>query len=354
MQGARPLQVLMLLGIYACSSPDQPAGSNERAEASAPRPVATADSALSRQAGEQISTYIRCIFQDRDGSLWFGTTSDGACRYDGRSLAYFNAQNGFGSDWVNAIGQDEKGDLWFATRDGAVRYDGTQFIRFTTKDGLPSDRIWSMLPTRDGTWWFGTYEGAVHFDGNNFTTLPIPAADLSDHPYYEDPKRINAIAQDKAGDIWFASNGGGVFRYNGSTLTNFSEKDGLCNNFVQAMLVDHNDKLWFGTRFSGLCMYDGSGFTAVREKELKNENITVLFEDAAGTLWFNAHGLCSYKDTAFTRFDGTNAPKMRAVMSAFEDQQGQLWLGTGTGLYRHEAGRFANITKEMIQGVAAR
>ncbi|MBX2981523.1 MAG: hypothetical protein KF843_02525 [Flavobacteriales bacterium] len=42
-------------------------------------------------AQEQISEYIRRMFQDREGNIWFGTNGDGVCRYDGRSLVYYLA-----------------------------------------------------------------------------------------------------------------------------------------------------------------------------------------------------------------------------------------------------------------------
>jgi ligand-binding sensor domain-containing protein len=43
--------------------------------------------------------------------------------------------------------------------------------------------------------------------------------------------------EDRAGNIWFATNGG-AYRYDGKTLTNISEKDGLCNNSVNCILED--------------------------------------------------------------------------------------------------------------------
>ncbi len=44
----------------------------------------------------RISDYIRRIFQDKNGHLWFGTNGDGVCRYDGKELEYFSIRQGFG------------------------------------------------------------------------------------------------------------------------------------------------------------------------------------------------------------------------------------------------------------------
>ena len=36
-----------------------------------------------------VSQYIRSIFQDSKGNLWFGTIDDGVVRYDEKTLTYF-------------------------------------------------------------------------------------------------------------------------------------------------------------------------------------------------------------------------------------------------------------------------
>lgn len=334
---------LLLLFLAACG-PSGPA----------PREADVARQADEREprtdSAEQISRYIRCIFQDRDGVLWFGTTTDGVVRYDGRSLEYFNASNGFGSDWVNAIAQDVQGDIWFATRDGAVRYNGNAFVRYTTKDGLASDHIWSLLVQRDGELWFGTYEGVTRSDGRTFSPFPLPAAELSAHPYHEDANLVNAIVEDRAGAVWFATKGG-AYRYTGTTLTRFSKSDGLCDDFVNTLLEDRDGRMWFGTQFGGLCSYDGTAFNAFTHADWDGENIGTLYQLANGTLWIGerANGLCSYDTRDLRCFDTTDGEGIRVVFCMLEDDQGRTWVGTGAGLYRYEGGRFVNITKRDLE-----
>src|SRR5688572_26524594 len=83
----------------------------------------------------QVSTYITHMHQDRKGNIWFGTNGDGVCRYDGKTLAYFNEAEGFGATGVRDIIEDENGDLWFATTGGGVtRFDGKHFTNYTAAD----------------------------------------------------------------------------------------------------------------------------------------------------------------------------------------------------------------------------
>ncbi|MFZ1687309.1 MAG: two-component regulator propeller domain-containing protein [Flavobacteriales bacterium] len=319
---------------------------------------------------EQISQYIRRIFQDRDGNLWFGTTSDGVARYDGRSLRYFTPADGFSSNWVGGIAQAASGDLWFATGGGVTRYDpsaelrtgATTFTNYTTKDGLAHDQVYCLLLDKSGGFWFGTEEGVSRFDPSSplrtgsgtFTAFPIPPADFSHHPNYQYPKQINCIVQDKSGNIWFATNGAGVYKYEGSTLTNLSEKDGLCNNFVQTIIEDRDGNLWFGSRYGGLCKYDGKIFTLYGRKDgVLSDQIWVLYQDSAGIIWIgaSAYGLCSYDGKTFTCHTDRDGAGLKNVQSILEDANGQLWIGTSSGVHRYEGGRFVNWTKREAVGV---
>lgn len=58
------------------------------------------------RSGEQLSPFVRRVFQDRTGNLWFGTNGDGVIRYDGNSLEYFSTDDGFGGITVRGMVQD--------------------------------------------------------------------------------------------------------------------------------------------------------------------------------------------------------------------------------------------------------
>jgi ligand-binding sensor domain-containing protein len=214
---------------------------------------------------------------------------------------------------------------------------------------LASDQVWCLLIEKNGAVWAGTEEGVSQFNGKRFVPFPIPAADLSKFPYYKYPKQINAIIQDKAGNVWFASNGGGVYRYDGKTLSNLSEKEGLCNNFVQTMVEDRACKVWFGTRYGGLCTYDGKVFRKFNKDEgPKSDHIWTIYQDRSGVIWVSAvnYGVCSYDGKAFTCYTEQDAASLQNAQSLLEDADGQLWVGTSSGVYRFVGGKFINWTKE--------
>ena len=67
---------------------------------------------------------------------------------------------------------------------------------------------------------------------------------------------VNRGYLDSSGNMWFTTLKEGVFKYDGQTFTNLSEKNGLCSNMVNAVIEDKNGIMWFGTA-KGLCSYDG-------------------------------------------------------------------------------------------------
>ena len=72
-------------------------------------------------------------------------------------------------------------------------------------------------------------------------------------------KNIGCIFQDKKRNYWFASNSDGIFRYDGKTITRFTNRHGLCSNFIWSVQEDENGILWFTTR-DCICSFDGFTF----------------------------------------------------------------------------------------------
>ena len=44
---------------------------------------------------------------------------------------------------------------------------------------------------------------------------------------------------DKDGTLWFSSNGGGIYHYDGKTFKNYTKKNGLNSNQVYSITSDH-------------------------------------------------------------------------------------------------------------------
>lgn len=108
-----------------------------------------------------VSQYIRSIFQDSKGNLWFGTLGEGVVKFDLKTLAYYSNPEGFNCTSVYAINEDKNGNLWFETDQGVYKYNGKTFRNYNQKDGLNHIDISrkSIHVDKSGAIWVGTHSG---------------------------------------------------------------------------------------------------------------------------------------------------------------------------------------------------
>ena len=71
--------------------------------------------------------------------------------------------------------------------------------------------------------------------------------------------RMEHIAEDGEGYLWFATWENGASRFDGDEFRNFTEQDGLAHHRVNTISMDGQNRLWFGTS-NGVCWYDGANF----------------------------------------------------------------------------------------------
>ena len=298
-----------------------------------------------------VSQYIRSIFQDSKGNLWFGTISEGVVRYDKNTLTYFSYPDGFINNSVFAINEDKTGNLWFGTDQGVYKYDGKTFRNYSQKDGLSRIDISrkSILVDKSGAIWVGTHGGVFLYD---------PIADSKGRQSFSlckllPPIHVAGILQDKMGNIWFASSDNGVYKYDGKAITHITEKEGLGENYAGGIAEDKTGNIWF-TMKTGICKYDGKTLTEYTAKDgLGGTEFWGIYIEQSGIIWVTARGSTTRFDpsmplpnpkafTIFTTANGLNC----CVQSMYQDNLGNMWWGTGQGLYRFNGNRFYQVKQD--------
>ncbi|WP_395044836.1 two-component regulator propeller domain-containing protein, partial [Flavobacterium sp.] len=195
------------------------------------------------------------IYEDKTGNIWFG-----ASRYDGKSFRNFTTKDGFPNNHIRLLLEDKSGKLWFGAQgENMFVYDGKTFTVLKNKDGKAFNNVWSIIEDKKGSIWFGDVDGLWRYDGRTFTKVSQRGAyaiieDKKGHIWTTgevNPKvwalsRYDAkslyskkptvteiksesvmllgILEDAKGNIWFGS-GGGVYRYDGKTITDFKSKE---------------------------------------------------------------------------------------------------------------------------------
>ena len=308
---------------------------------------------LNSGAGPQIAQYIRNIIQDKNGNLWFGTNGDGVVNYDGKSVSYFSNAEGFSGEQITSMAEDPQKNLWFATNQGVVKYDwsegenGKMFTNYPSQEYFEGQNFWGIFADSKGVIWAGSATGLYRFDGKSWEPFELPYLHEEKDKFLS-KKTTPTIIEDRAGNLWFGTNGNGVFKYNGETFTHYSKADGLAGDYIDQILEDSKGNLWFTTRFNGVCRFDGQNYTYFNIKNgLGSNEVCVIFEDRAGDIWFSSegYGVYRYNEQGLTNYNEEHGLGVRAVQTIFEDREGRFWVGGGGGLYRKVGETFINVTQ---------
>jgi ligand-binding sensor domain-containing protein len=83
----------------------------------------------------------------------------------------------------------------------------------------------------------------------------------------------------------------------------FNEEDGLVNNYVQAIAVDHHDRVWIGTK-GGVSVFSHNTISSITEKDgLTSNNVLSVSVDKEGVVWFGTDaGVTSYWRGELTKY----------------------------------------------------
>ncbi|MDN5202818.1 two-component regulator propeller domain-containing protein [Fulvivirgaceae bacterium BMA10] len=209
---------------------------------------------------------IWSLIIDSKGEFWVGT-NEGVRRFDGKAFTVFpipkaqvkDTTTAYTHDRIKCIMEDRNGTLWFGTDGfGICKYDGKTFTHITKEDGLPDNNIHNIMEDTKGNIWIGTmYGGISRYDGESFTNFTQNGVVKG--------IEVGGIYEDKNGNIWFAAENFGVYRYDGKSFTHFTPIDGLNTNGILSIFEDTEGRFWFGG-WGGLFRYDGKSFFSVTKK----------------------------------------------------------------------------------------
>ena len=119
-------------------------------------------------------------------------------------------------------------------------------VNYTTAEGLPNNAIRSLFIDNENRLWIGTENGVSRLENGVFFTLDISNG-LGHNSCWD-------ISQDDKGNMWFASYGGGVSKFNGKKFSVFTSKDGLPSDKTRKVFPFKN-KIYVGTE-QGIAIID--------------------------------------------------------------------------------------------------
>ncbi len=340
--------------------------------------------------GAKALNNILAINEDRTGRMWLGT-ENGLLKFDRETGTFTvyraDASNpdGLSDNYVRRIYKDRPGNLWFGTDGGGLgrlippppgggKDSPPVFDHFrhdpSNPDSLSGDAVESIYEDRSGVLWVGIYTAGLN-------KLILNRAEEFDREkerfihYRANPNglsfnSITVVYEDRRGDFWFGTSGGGVNRVipprdkNTPPIFRHIRHDpanprSLSNDTIRAIVEDHRGELWIGTYLGGLNRCDlnrlhdtGAAPTFTHylyepgnPHSLSHNFVVCIYPDSFNNLWIGTMGgglnRFERETGTFTRFPSTPEPATLnnpGINVIYEDSSRVLWVGTVGGLHR--------------------
>lgn len=307
------------------------------------------------------TTHLSSLFIDQEKNYW----------WIAEEQLWFKGVDGSEPQMVDRIGYQNneweffcRNDiLYLLSQEGKVRrynYVDTQHIAHldTLESPTPhSDHQYYIIyvDSRDVIWLSHGAKGVWCYDQQQesyrrFSTPNVPEG------------LICSIVEDAAGDIWIASDHGGIaiWRHASGRFTqlkhNRTDNNSIASNSVYALYRDREDNIWLGYAKQGVSIWRGENkaYSLLHLQSYYTHNladdINVICEDLEGRLWYgtDSSGVVCFdpKSGREQIFTSANSALRSNVITALHcDNAGRVWIGTFLGgLTCYEKGRFVTYT----------
>lgn len=311
--------------------------------------------------------WIKCIFKDSKGFVWFGTNS-GLNRFDGYKFEIFQENisdsTSIADNSINAITEDRDGNLWVGTG-GGVSILNCETYKFSRINLLPSapllcqdvGYITAMATDRESNVLIGTHNGLFFFNQKNETFRHIL---IDEQSCTSQLNNITTITYDKTGSYWIGTTNGFIIKYNQSSnsfekFESFKEGNDR-NGSIAKLFVDNENILWVAD-LNGLYLFN------IKEKSwdfnfqknygtvFTNLQVTAIDQDIDGLIWVatDGKGVFIFNKRNFSLVNIINLPYAEGALSSngisslYCDKSGIVWIGTskkGVDFYKKNVRKF--------------
>src|SRR5579859_1610557 len=147
--------------------------------------------------------------------------------------------------------------LFFTCFTTLAQVPNLKFEHIGTDAGLSQSNVTCILQDHNGFMWFGTRDGLNKYDGYKFT---VYRNDFSDENSLSN-NFISDLVEDREGNLWIATYGGGLNLYIPSEqkFVHYKHKENngysILNDYINSLLLDSRGSLWVGTD-KGLDAFD--------------------------------------------------------------------------------------------------
>lgn len=224
-------------------------------------------------------------------------------------------------------------ELVLLLNNSVVRYSGG--VRTTlVATGMIKSVFTTIATDRRGRIWLGTTKGCYIIQEGDDPEYVGEKAGLTDNA-------VSDILPDREGNLWFATDGDGIYMLNNASLYTLSAANGMKGHVVMGLATGMQDT-WLGTSDGGLQKYRNGQFAAIQIPSLNPEaqKSNSLLMDADGNLWVGTQGggLWVKEKSGFREIKKESGQSFHEVISIYETTDRKIWICTSDGVYFFENG----------------
>ena len=288
------------------------------------------------------SRRLREMCEDKYGRIWIASEDDGVSIYDPITRTFTKAPGTISNEHTNlAIFADEKAVYCGMFKQGmevfSLENNTAKAFSGQSLNLLDEQSVCAIFRDSQGGYWLGNSWGIYYSaqEGNPFVRM-------SEFGY----GFIYDIAEDTQQRIWIATMGSGVWCYDlkekrvRTFTTHYGDNTSLSSNSVSSITVDSRGDVWFATDRGGICRYNSErdDFTTFSKKEGLPDDVSYkILEDSLHNMWFGTNkGLVRFNPTTgavkvFTTDDGLLSNQYN-YKSALKGSDGTFYFGCIDGL----------------------
>ena len=264
------------------------------------------------------------------------------------SFDFYSQNDGLPNNQIQCIFQDKSGWIWLGTSQGLSRFDGYRFCNFIHDPGdttsLTGNLVRVIFEDKMGNLLIGTENGGLNIFNRDKERFLHP---FKNQPLFRSKEvSVNAIAEDQEGNLYIGTDRD---LYKIDKFWHLSEihpkpankSENLTGNFIRTLQFDNSGNLWIGT-INGLFIYhpdtDESETISFPSPSKRSSEIMEIFKDDDGTLWIGTYSngvlIIDPQKRKIRQLKPEPAfERTETVRSISKGILGDYWIGTRGGLY---------------------
>lgn len=209
-------------------------------------------------------------------------------------------------------------------------------------DGLPF-KFSCITADGKGGYWLGASEGAAYLSAHKITIYNQANGYTNHH--------TSGIFRDAEGNIWFATNGDGLYKLSPNSFSLFDDSQGLPNS-VTGIAKSRDNTLYFGTINDGLFKLEHNRISSIRipSDNSDSKKINGVFMDSADNLFISTYygGLWRYHNSKFENLLPLKNKEFSLSFGKAAAVDGKIWIPSTFGIFIYHNGQLNKLPNFFV------